>query len=124
MTKRKEKIRSKHPSKKEIINALLAEDPCKKLFDKYIVLVEHKKLSNKIGVVKAEVIQNGKIMLKGKKTETPVKEEEGFNWNIVEEGESHFEGYSLDVKSQSMKSMIKEGLRKSVKDGRIPFFKK
>lgn len=113
------------PSKFEVIGALLKEDPQMRNMDKFIAIIEHKLLTKNMGIVKLELLQNGKVILKGKLTTEPkISSEEGaFDWNMLRIGESHFVGYSLDLRGQSFKSLIKGGFEKSLKDGRIPFWK-
>lgn len=54
MAKSKKK-KIEFPSKKEIIDTLLKEDPTPKKFEKLMVIVEHKKVSDVLGIVKGEV---------------------------------------------------------------------
>ena len=114
----------KHPTKEEIIKTLLKEDPLIKKYEKLIVIIEHKKISKALGIIKAELINNGKVSLKGSMTCIPETIEDFFNWDLLKEGESHFDGYSIDFKGDTISSLIKQGLKNSMKEGRIPFIRK
>lgn len=120
----KRKTNTGFPSKKEIIDTLLKEDPKPAKFEKLMLIIEHKKISSKLGIVKGELLQNGKVNLKGSMTCIPEKMEESFNWDILKVGQSYFEGYSLDYKGETIGSLIKQGLKKSIKEGKIPFVRK
>ena len=122
--KKSNKQKNRFPTKKEIVDALLADDPLKKGFEKYVAVVEHKKLSSKIGIVKGEILQNGKTIIKGKMTCPPIKDDESFDWNMLTVGESYFQAFSIDFKGQSLKSMITEGIKKSIKEGKLPYMRK
>ena len=121
---KKKTSKTKFPSKNDIIDTLLKEDPKPKKFEKLIIVIEHKKINNVLGLVKGEVLQNQKVVLKGSMTCIPEKTEESFNWDILEVGQSYFEGYSLDYKGETIGSLIKQGLKKSIKEGKIPFMRK
>lgn len=122
--KKKKLVKLGFPSKQEVIGTLLKEDPAPKKFEKLMVIVEHKKISKVLGIVKAEVLQNQKIILKGSMTCIPETFEDSFNWNILKDGQSYFEGYSIDYKGETVGSIIKQGLKKSIKEGKIPFLHK
>ena len=77
-----------------------------------------------LGIVKGEVLQNKKIVLKGGMTCIPEKTEESFNWDVLKVGQSYFEGYSLNYKGETIGSLIKQGVKKSIKEGKIPFMVK
>ena len=115
--------KSKFPAKEEVMQAL-SEDETLKGFEKYALVVEFKKMSKKIGVIKGELFQNDEILLKGKMIEFPETQPESFDWNILKVGESYFLGYSLDYKGETLAQLIKQGLKKSIKEGRFPFLLK
>ncbi|MFW6025834.1 MAG: hypothetical protein ACOCRX_05770 [Candidatus Woesearchaeota archaeon] len=114
----------RYPSKKEIINTLLAEDPPSKRHNKLILLVEYKKLKTNFGIIKAELVSNGKIILKGSYTCDAVPSEDSFDWNKLKVGESICQGYTLDFKGQTIGSKIKAGFNSALSQGRIPFMLK
>jgi len=114
-------MKNKFVSKREVVDLLLKEVPPSKKFEKWIVIVEHKKLSENVGLTKAEIVQNGKVVLKGGGTQHISKNPDGFSWSILKHGESYFEAYYLDASKQSVVSLFKEGILKSIKEGKIPF---
>src|SRR3989338_6716017 len=111
-----------YPTKKEVLNILLKEIPKQNKMEKYILIVEHKKINDSLGIIKAEILKNGKTILVGSMTSLPQKSEESFNWDILQAGESFFDGFSADFGKETLGSMIKEGLKNSIKSGKIPFF--
>lgn len=113
--------KSRFSTRKDIIDALLKEDPAEKGFNKYMVIVEQKKISSKLGVIKAELLQNAKVSAKGKMTTLPVTEDEGFDWDRLKVGEVYYQGFSVDLQGQTVGSMIMEGIKKSIKQGKIPY---
>ena len=110
MTKKKS-VKYEFPTKKEIISALLKESPVSKKLGKLIIIIEYKKLSKLLGIIKAEVLQNQKVILKGSMTCIPEKSEDSFDWDMLQENQSYFEGYSLDYKGETITSIIKQGLK-------------
>jgi len=117
-------VKNRLPTKEEILQTLLKENPVVKKYEKMIFIIEHKKLSKNLAIIKGELINNGKVSIKGSMTCIPEVTGESFNWNVLKEGESYFDGYSIDYQGESIGSLIKQGLKKSVKDGRIPFLRK
>ena len=110
----------KHASKEEILEALSDN---KKLegFGKLILLIEHKKISNTIGLITAELLQNNKIVLIGKTTVFPESLPDSFDWGKLAIGESCFDGFSLDYKGEKLSQLIIQGFKNSIKNGKIPF---
>ena len=107
----------RHPARKEIIDALKEEQNLKG-FNSYILILEKKKVSNNIGLFGGELLQNDKIIARGKvtiPTNTP-------DWNELEVGESSFQGFCLDLKGESLSEVIIEGIKNRFKDGKLPFF--
>ncbi len=113
-----------YPSKKEVLDSLLSESPHLKSFEKLVLVIEHKKVSSSLGIIKGELFQNRKVILKGCMTCVPERVEESFNWDMLSQGQSYFEGYSVDYQGETIGSLIKQGLKKSIKEGKIPFFQK
>mgnify|MGYP001606170824 CR=1 FL=1 len=113
-----------YPSKKEIIDVLLKEDPKQKNMEKLLLVVEHKKINERLGFVKGEIMKDGKVVLKGRMTAMPKKSNDSFDWGILNNGESFFDGFSVDYGKETIGSMIKEGFKKAIKEGKLPFFQK
>lgn len=109
------------PTREEVVKVV--QDKLEKGYGRYILIVEYHKVSNKLGVIKGELIQNSNVIFKGKMTQFPAVQEEGFNWNILKKGDSYFEAYSLDYKGQNIIGLITEGLKKSIGEGKIPFIR-
>ncbi len=113
--------KSRFPTREEVLKAV--QGSLQKGHGRYVLLIEHQKISNRLGVVKGELFQNGKMILSGKMTQLPEPEEEGFNWDILKNGESYFEAFSLDYKGKSVSDLVKEGLKKSIGEGKLPFLR-
>lgn len=54
-------------------------------------------------------------------TQFPQSRSDSFNWDSLNVGESHFEGYSLDYKEESLSQIISQSFKTALKEGRIPF---
>lgn len=117
-------MKNRYPSKEEIIKILLKENTNQKNMEKLMLIIEHKKINNSVGIIKAELLKDKKIVLKGSMTCIPKKSADSFNWDILNNDESFFDGFSVDYGAETIGSMIKEGLKKSIKEGKIPFFQK
>jgi len=116
--------KSKYPSKKEIIAILLKENPKQKGMDKLILLIEHKKINANVGIIKGEILKDRKVLVTGSMTCIPKKSADSFDWTILDNRESFFDEFSVDYGKETIGSMIKEGLKKNIKEGKIPFFQK
>jgi len=116
--------KTRYPTKNDVIKALKHDEKSNKDLQKLTLIVEYHKISRKVGLVTAEVIQNNKEILRGKIACFPEKEPEGFDWTRLKIGESTFTGYSLDYKGDTIMSMLTEGFKKSIKGGKIPFIGK
>jgi len=112
----------KYPSKEEIINALFDDEELKD-FEKFILILERKKVSENIGIIKGELIQNDDVVLRGKITVNPNSPIDDFNWNKLEIGNSIFNGLSLDYKGETLYELFVEGLKNSLRDGKLPFLR-
>jgi len=106
----------KYPSREEIINALLDDEKIKD-FENYILILERKKVSNNIGIFKGELIQNDQVILRGKLTVYPGSPD----WEMIEVGESIFNGLCLDYKGEKLSELFIEGFKNSLRDGKLPF---
>lgn len=120
--KNSSKKTSKYPTKDEILQSLV-DDKELEGFEKYILIIEHKKLSDTIGIIQGELIQNDKVILRGKMTELPESLPDSFDWDILDVGKSFFNGFSLDYQGESISHMIVQGVKKSIKEGKIPYFR-
>ncbi|MCX6776084.1 MAG: hypothetical protein NT130_04530 [Candidatus Micrarchaeota archaeon] len=111
------------PTKEEVIKALL-DDKELKGFKKYMLVLEYKKISEGLGLIKAELIHNNKAVLRGKMTEFPETTSESFEWDKLRAGQSYFVGFSLDYTEETFVQGVINGIKKSMKEGRIPFLPK
>ena len=75
-------------------------------------------------MIKGEIIKDGKVVLKGSMTTIPKKSNDSFDWSILNNGQGFFDGFSVDYGKETIGSMIKEGFKKAIKDGKLPFFQK
>jgi hypothetical protein len=118
-------MKQKYPTKEEVVQTLLREDPSIKNHNRLILLIEFKKVTTNIGIVGAELLSNGKVIVKGSYTCVPVTtEESSFDWNILKKQESYAQGYSLDFKGETIRSRLLSGFNNAIQEGRIPFMLK
>ena len=111
------------PTKEEVKDALLSDKPSKE-FKRYVLIVEYRKISTRLGLISAELIQNNSVILRGKITQFPEINQDFFRWDKLRIGEAQFEGYLLDAKEEPLIQLIKQGFKKSIREGRLPFFSK
>jgi hypothetical protein len=116
------KEKNKHASKEEILNAL-TDDEKLAGYGKLILIIEHKKISDTIGLIQGELLKNDAVILKGKMTEYPETTQDSFDWDVLDIGESYFEGFSLDYKGEKISDLIIQGIKSSIKAGKIPFIR-
>lgn len=109
-------------SKDEIIQALKHCSKAKN-FENFMLILEFRKFSNKLGVIQGKLYQNDKVVLRGKLTDD-VSSRDNFNWEELKIGGSSFRGFYLDYKKQTLFSLVKQGFQNSLKQGRIPFLSK
>ena len=121
MAKNNKKI--EFPSKKEVLDALLKEDNTPDKFDRFVLIVEFKKINPVLGIAKCELFRNHKAVIKGSITCTPEGSNDFFNWSIIKPGQSYFRGFSMSYKGETLFSQFKQGINKSIKEGKIPFLK-
>ncbi|MCX6670717.1 MAG: hypothetical protein NTX92_02195, partial [Euryarchaeota archaeon] len=58
------------PTKEEVVNALLDDEELMG-FKKYMLVLEYRKISNGLGVIKGELIHNNNVVLRGNIAEFP-----------------------------------------------------
>lgn len=117
------KKRKISPSKQEVMDTLAKEEPEIKGYGKATLIIEHKKVSKEFGVIKAELYQKDKLIARGAMTCVPETTEDSFYWDLLKVGESRFDGYSLDYQRETVGSIVREGIKKALKEGRIPYIK-
>ena len=74
-------------------------------------------MSEDIGIIKGELIQNDKVILRGKLTIYPGSPD----WEKIEVGESIFNGLCLDYKGEKLSELFIEGFKNSIREGKFPF---
>jgi len=120
VTKRKND-RVKYPTREEIIQALHDDDKMKD-FEQLLVVLEFNRKTDKIGLIKGELLQNDKVVIRGKLTVFPETMPDPSMWSKLKVGESVFYGFSLEYEGEKLFDMLAEGIKNSIRDGRIPFF--
>ncbi|MFA5091299.1 MAG: hypothetical protein WC483_01530 [Candidatus Paceibacterota bacterium] len=120
--KNKQKRTSRYATKQEILSALrtyLKPDN----FESYILIIEHRKVSSKIGLIIVELISGKEVVAIGKATVFPrgISELDSYDWTNLRLGESEFSSFALDTKKQPVSHMLIGAVKKSISEGRIPF---
>ncbi|GEM_PF-5811787 len=92
-------------------------------FESYILIIEHRKISPKIGLVVAELLSGKDSVAIGKATVYPrgISDLDTFNWERLRIGESEFTSFALDAKKQPVSQMLIGAVKKSISEGRLPF---
>ena len=111
------------PTKEDVKDALLSDKPSKE-FKRYVLIVEYRKISTRLGLISAELILNNSVILRGKIAHAPETNQDFFRWDKLRIGETQFEGYLLDTKEEPLIRLIQQGFKKSIRDGRLPFISK
>ena len=109
-----------YPSKEEIIE-VLKEEEVPKGFEQFIVLLEFNKKSDKLCLIKGELLQNEDVVLRGKLTVIPEMTSNPTQWDKMEVGESKIFGFSLEYKGETLFDIFSEGFKESIRKGKIPF---
>lgn len=117
------KKKPNYPSKDEIIKAL-REGQELKGFENYILIIEHKKINENVGIVKGELLQNDEVILGGKMTVFPETLSNAFDWEKLNIGESIFNGFYLDYKGETLSEILLEGIKNSLREGKFPFIRR
>ena len=116
------KTKSKYPTKADIIRALTPKEKPKG-HQQYILILEFHKMNSKLGIITGELLQDGKIVGRGKMTELPMTNEDSFDWDKLKISESYFQGFSLESKPESLVQTIISGSKNALKAGRIPYIR-
>jgi len=109
-----------YPSKDEIIDAL-KEEEVPKGFEQFLVLLEFNKKSDKLCLIKGELLQNEDVVLRGKLTVIPEMTSNPTQWDKMEVGESKIFGFSLEYRGETLFDIFSEGFKESIRKGKIPF---
>jgi len=112
-----------HKITREKMLDILIKNKRESPFERHILVIEHKKVNSQVGIVNAEIVKDTKeVVFGGGMICSPLESDE-FTWKDLKKGESHYGGYWIDTKPDTIGSMIKEGLTKSIKEGKVPFLR-
>jgi hypothetical protein len=120
--KKVKKGSSRYATKTEVISALITDSKPVN-FESYTVIIEHRKVSQNIGLIIAELMSGKEIVAIGKATVYPrgISDLDSFNWAHLNIGEAEFTSFALDTKKQPISQMLIGAVKKSISEGRIPF---
>lgn len=110
------------PTKQDILRAVEREGKVKGKHDKTVVIVELKKLSSKLGMIKGEMYKNKKIDLAGSLFFPLEKSNEPSVWDDIKVKESKFYGLRVDSRKQSIYEILKGFFGRTFKEGKIQDF--
>lgn len=112
----------RHPTKADVLTALKTKSKPGN-FESYTLIIEHKKISQKIGLVVVELLSGEDLVAIGKATVYPrgVSDLDSFNWENLRVDESEFTSFALDAKKQPISQMLIGAVKKSISEGRLPF---
>ena len=113
---------SRYATKAEILSALKSYQKPDN-FESYTLIIEHRKISAKIGLIIAELIGGNEVIAIGKATVLPngISNVDSYNWTLLKVGEAEFSSFALDAKKQPVSQMLIGAVKKSLSEGRIPF---
>lgn len=117
---KKKSKKIKYPTRDEIIKAL-SDDKNTRDLEQVLVILEFDRKTDRIGLIKGELLQNNSIIVRGKLTVFPEMMQDQSIWNNLKVGESAVYGFALEYQEEKLFDMIIEGFKSSIRDGRIPF---
>lgn len=121
------------PTKEEIIAILKAENPpivSDKKYSQLFVILEFKKVSTSIGIIKGELYNNDEITYRGsflmplsnELSNGDGEENKSSVWKSLELGHSTFYGFSLDARELSITEKLGQMVSRSIEEGKIQEF--
>ena len=108
--------------KKDILRAVEHEGKVKGKHDKTIIIVELKKLSSTLGMIKGEMYKNKKIELAGSLFFPLEKSDEPSVWDTIKVKQSKFYGLRVDSRKQSIYEVLRGFFSRTFKEGKLQDF--
>jgi len=114
-------------SKKKLLSAIRKETKPPKGFGQWVVIIEHRRISENIGLLLGEAQLDGKLQWSGsisvnlpeqKKFGPDDKEIQG-EWETLNPGQSRFNVLTLEMRGKSIAELIKGFLKRSFEEGKI-----
>src|SRR6266481_6247624 len=107
--------------KRELIKRLKKERVKGEKFDHHFAIIEQKKVTDSLGLLKVEWYQGDKLhgsasfMFPLEKTD----DSEADQWSKLQIGENRFYGVTLDLKSKSLTELASGFFRRSFEEGKL-----
>lgn len=111
----------KGDKKSEILKALKKERPKTGKFNHHIVVIEQKKISEKLGMLRFEWYADDKLEGSGSFA-FPIQNQPGTandTWTKLPIGQSEFFAFSVDFKAKSLAQMLGGFFRRSLDEGKL-----
>lgn len=107
--------------KSEVLKALKKERPKTGKFNHHMVLIEQKKISEKLGMLRFEWYADDKLEGSGSFA-FPIQNQPGAandTWANLPIGQSEFFGFSIDFKAKTLSQMVGGFFRRSLEEGKL-----
>jgi hypothetical protein len=116
-----------YPTKNDIMQILKEENPPvdeSKRYNQLFLIIEFKKISEKIGIIKGELYGNGQLEYRGSiliPLLRVVVDQQSI-WNSIEAGKSIFYGISFDTRELGLTEKVSDFFGRSIEEGKIQDF--
>jgi hypothetical protein len=110
------------PTKQDLLNAIAREGKVKGKHDKTVIIVELKKVSSILGMIKGEMYKNKKIDLAGSLFFPLEKSEKPSVWDTIKVKQSKFYGLRVDARKPSIYEVLKDFMGRTFKEGKLQDF--
>ncbi len=108
-------------NKRELIKILKKEQEQSKQFAGAIIIVESKKISDELGILKGEIYIQDKLEYSGGMT-VPIEKENGKNaagWEKMKVGESEYHGIFLQARGKSFLEKVAGFVKRSLEESKF-----
>jgi len=114
-------------SKKKLLSAIRKETKPPKGFGQWVVIIEHRRISENVGLLLGEAQLDGKLQWSGsisvnlpeQKKFGPDGNEIQGEWETLNPGQSRFNVLTLEMRGKSVAELIKGFIKRSFEDGKL-----
>ena len=114
-------------TKKQLLRAIRKETKPQKGFGQWILVLEHRRVSENVGLLLAEAQLNGKpewsgsmsVNLPEQKKYGPDGKELQGEWDTLTVGQSRYNVFTFEMRGKSILEVVKGFLKRSLEEGKI-----
>ena len=116
--------------KKQLLKAIRKETKPPKGFAQWVLVLEHRRLAENVGLLRVEAELDGKLEWSGSASVSlpdakkfgPDSSELPGEWDNIAVGQSRFNIFTLELRSKSVIESVKGWIKRSFEDGKIQDF--